>query len=177
MFLVSLGTKTTTTPAKAQTIVQHALKASTAPSTPLPTPSPTLEPIVVRLDDVSELRTQKEAIREYIYTIFGRNGNTAFAIALAEDGFPYKGERFFKTSAIHASNVEQSIGLFQINLKSKDALVHYNQVPGRNADEKIEWLSNPYNNTLFAYWMYSTHQNFEPWSVYTDRSYLKYVEK
>ncbi len=81
------------------------------------------------------------------------------------------GQRYFATSAIHKSDFELSIGLFQVNLKSKDVKVHWDRVPGTSEQEKIAWLQNPYNNALFAYWVYTT-SGWTPWSVYKDGAYL-----
>lgn len=173
-FLTALAVKTVTLPVHAQE-PEHPVASPTESPTVVPTPSPepTEEPLLEATEDLIE---EREAIRRYISTIFGSNAKTAFAIADAESGAVDKktGQRYFKTWAIHSSDAELSIGLFQINLKSKTALVHYNRIPGSTQGEKIEWLKNPYNNVLFAHWVYST-SNFFPWTTYTNNTYLAYV--
>ena len=183
-FLSALVAKTIPIPvqAKAPPRVIIASAVSTPPTktqspTPTTTPSPTPQSIVSGTPNVQALAQEKESIRQYINTIFTRNAQIAFAIALAEGGFTYKGVRYFRPAAVHHSDVETSIGIFQVNIQSKDAKVHYDQIPGKDLEEKIEWLQDPYNSVIFAYWMYSTHNNFEAWSVFTDGTYLAYVKQ
>jgi hypothetical protein len=104
-------------------------------------------------------------VKEYIKVIFGNNWQTAYAIAQAESGL--------RSNAKHTSGFEYSIGIFQINLRSSYAKVHYDRVPGKTLEEKEEWLKDPYNNTLMAYWIQSK-SGWNPWSTYSDKTYLKY---
>jgi hypothetical protein len=175
-FLAVLTAKTLTVPVNAQVLHDPILSPSVAPSASLsPSPSPSPEPTEAPLLAASgDLIQEREAIRQYINVIFGSNAKTAYAIALAESGRSYKGTRVFKTDAVQLSDYELSVGLFQVNLRSKEAKVHWARVPGQTEDEKIKWLKNPYNNTLFAYWVYST-SGFFPWTTYTNNTYLAYV--
>lgn len=149
--------------------------ATISPTTTSITPNPTVAPTPLPSPSSDPL-AQKEAIRKYIYTIFGKHGPTAFAISLAEGKAKmlYKGQVVYDADAIRETNAELSVGIFQINLKSKETLVHYHRIPGETLDQKITWLQDPYNNTLYAYWVYS-HSGFWPWSVYSDGSYTKYL--
>lgn len=102
----------------------------------------------------------------YIYTIFGQDAPIALSIALAES--------HLTEDAVLKSDYENSIGIFQINLENATAKVHYDRVPGETLDDKIEWLKNPKNNTLMAYWIY-TKSGWYPWSTYTNGAYQKYL--
>jgi hypothetical protein len=106
-------------------------------------------------------------VKEYIKVIFGNNWQTAYAIAQAESGL--------KNDAKLSTNFEYSIGLFQINLRSAYAKVHYDRVPGKTLEEKETWLSDPYNNILMAYWIESKAGNWEAWSTFTNGSYKNYL--
>jgi hypothetical protein len=169
-FLSVLVVKTIPLPAQ---VNAAAVEQTPVPrSTPTPTPEPSEEP-----EPTGDPIQEREAIRKYINVIFGAQGKTAYAISLAEGKAKklYKGEVVYNVNAIHKSDAELSIGIFQINLKSKETLVHWARVPGQTEAEKIEWLKNPYNNVLMAYWIYSNHNNFNAWSVYTSNTYLAYV--
>jgi hypothetical protein len=134
----------------------HPVEASEPEPTPTHTPKPTAIP-------TPKISTD---IKQYIKTIFGKDARIACAIARAESGF--------KTDAQLKSSVENSNGIFQINLESDYAKVHYDRVPGNNLEEKIEWLSDPYNSTLMAYWIY-TKSGFNPWSVFTSGKYKQFL--
>lgn len=110
----------------------------------------------------------QEEIEAYIKTIFGRDAKTAIAVSRNECGPTNKS---YPSCQFHTSH-ENSIGLFQINLMSKYAKVHYDRVPGETLEEKIEWLKDPHNNVLMAYWIYS-HSGWNPWTAYTSGNYLK----
>jgi hypothetical protein len=120
---------------------------------------------------------EREAIHRYISTIFRGSASTAYAISLAEGKARslYKGEVVYDPKAIRKTSSEYSVGIFQINIESEYAKVHFDRVPGKTTEEKVSWLQDPYNNTLFAYWVYSTHENFEPWTSYTGGKYLAYL--
>ncbi len=184
-FLGSLTDRLIITPIQAQVL-------STVPPTVLPEqqspPAPAVSPTVTPLPptlavvptpsaspSVTTLIEQYQPIKSYITTIFGRNAATAYAVAFAESGkWDKAGQPYFLTNAVHASSVEVSVGVFQINLKNIAAKVHYDRIPGQSLEEKIEWLQNPYQNVLFAYWVYTT-SGFHPWSVYSSGKYLAFM--
>lgn len=183
-FLGSLTDRLILTPIQAQAL--NAVQPTVLPeqhSTPTPTVSPaamaiTADPTVSPVPQtVSALIEQYEPIKQYINTIFGRNAATAYAVAFAESGKWDKdtGRPYFVSSAVNASGIETSVGVFQINLKSAVAKVHYDRIPGQSLADKIEWLQNPYHNVLFAYWIYST-SGFHPWSVYSSGKYLAFIK-
>lgn len=116
---------------------------------------------------INETDTQEE-IEKYIRTIFGRDAKTAIAVSRNECGPTNK----YYPSCQFKTAHENSIGLFQINLKSEYAKVHYDRVPGETLDDKIEWLKDPHNNVLMAYWIYS-HSGWFPWTAFTSGNYLK----
>lgn len=109
---------------------------------------------------------QKTEIEAYIKTIFGKDAPTAIAIAKAESGL--------RAKANNTSKIETSIGVMQINIKSKTTLVHWARIPGETLEEKIKWLEEPKQNILLSYWIY-TKSGFNPWSTYTNGAYLKYL--
>lgn len=104
--------------------------------------------------------------REYIKTIFGRDWRTAYAIARAESGL--------KNEANLMSDVENSVGVFQINIESATTKIHWSRIPGDTLEEKKIWLQDPFNNTLLAYWIYST-SGWNPWTAYTSGSYKTFL--
>ncbi|MDE2031398.1 MAG: transglycosylase SLT domain-containing protein [Patescibacteria group bacterium] len=106
-------------------------------------------------------------IRSYIKTIFGKDAQTACAIAHAESGYNPKAKLEW--------TLEDSNGIFQINLKNKWGKVQYDRVPGATLQEKEQWLWNPQNNTLVAYWIFKT-SGWNPWTGYTSGNYLNYME-
>jgi len=118
------------------------------------------------VESSNEEVTISPTVKEYIKTIFGKDWKTAYAIARAESGLRH--------DAKHLSEVEDSIGIFQINIQSATSKVHWSRIPGETLEEKEEWLSNPYNNTLMAYWI-SSKSGWNPWSVYTSQSYEQYL--
>lgn len=147
-----------------------AVSPTVTPILPTPTVSPAPQTVLVLVE-------QYEPIKQYINTIFGRNAATAYAVAFAESGKWDKdtGRPYFLSSAVNASSIETSVGVFQINLKSAVAKVHYDRIPGQSLEEKIQWLQNPYQNVLYAYWIYST-STFAPWSTYSDGKYLAFMK-
>jgi len=116
-------------------------------------------------------------VEKYIKTIFPDDWKVAIAIASKESGTvdPATKQFYYDTNAENRSGVETSIGLFQINLKSADTLVHFHRIPGESLNEKITWLKNPYNNALYAFWIY-THSGWYPWSSYSSGDYLKFMK-
>jgi hypothetical protein len=107
-------------------------------------------------------------IDAYIKTIFGKDAPTATGIAHHEcwtwsKQFP---------GCQHLSDAEDSIGIFQINLHNKTQNIHAARIPGGNMTQKEDWLRNPFNNTLYAFWIYRT-SGFSPWSTFTSGAYLR----
>ncbi len=132
------------------------METPTPTATPTVTPTPTTNP-----NDV-------KAIQAYMREIFRSDYKIACAVAYAESGY--------RTDADNVSHIENSRGIFQINIRSKTAFVHYNRIPGSTIDEKITWLENPYNNVLLAYWIFD-NSGWYPWSAYTNGSYKAHLEK
>lgn len=106
-------------------------------------------------------------IEKYIKTIFGSDAKIAIAISHHECS--PQNPRYPKCN-LH-TRVENSVGLFQINIESATTKVHWARIPGDTLEEKKEWLENPYNNTLLAYWIFQT-SGWTPWSAYTSGRYL-----
>jgi hypothetical protein len=177
MFLVAQLTKTISTPIQAQVLSNAVVEVTEAPtSLPSPTPTPSAEPIPEGTD-IASLIAQRPHIEKYIKTIFPDNWKTALAIARAESGRvdPKSGEFYYRTYAINKTAHEISVGVFQVNLRSEYAKVHYDRIPGNNEQEKVEWLQDPFNSVLYAHWVY-THSGFNPWTVYSSGKYLAFVK-
>lgn len=136
-------------------------KVITAPPVAVPAAS-------LRIVDTASTSAEMQSdIESYIKTIFGRDAKTAIAISHNECNPANK--RYPKCN-LHTS-VENSVGLFQINIESATTKVHWSRIPGDTLVEKKEWLENPYNNTLLAYWIFQT-SGWGPWSAYTSGRYL-----
>lgn len=120
----------------------------------------------------AELKTEpeytQEEIESYIRTIFRSDARVAIAVSHNECN-PLN--KKYPKCQLH-TNDENSIGIFQINIESIRRKVHYARIPGDTVEEKKEWLENPYNNTLMAYWIFQT-SGWNPWSAYTSGRYLK----
>ena len=126
---------------------------------------------VVKKAQAQEPVTQdytSESIEKYVRTIFGKDSKVAIAVSHNECN---PRNRLYPTCHETITNKEYSVGIFQINIKSEYAKVHYDRIPGGTLEEKIEWLKDPYNNTLFAYWIFKT-SGWNPWTAYTNGSYL-----
>lgn len=106
-------------------------------------------------------------IENYIKTIFGKDAKVAIAVSHNECGPTNK---LYPKCNLH-TEVENSVGLFQINIESVTTKVHWSRIPGKTLEEKKTWLENPYNNTLLAYWIFQT-SGWNPWSAYTSGRYL-----
>jgi hypothetical protein len=95
---------------------------------------------------------------------------TAIAIAMAESKLNVSAE-------LRTAN-ECSIGIFQINL-AKDYCngkwVHAGKVPGDTMEAKVAWLKHPENNIKIARQLYE-RQGWNPWSVYLNKSYLRFLQ-
>lgn len=113
-----------------------------------------------------EDRESSKEIEAYMRTIFGKDAPTAIAIAKAESGL--------RAKANNTSKIETSIGVMQINIKSKTTLVHWSRIPGKTLEEKVKWLEVPEQNILLSYWIFSK-SGFSPWSTYQNGAYLKYL--
>lgn len=127
-----------------------------------PTPAPTSVPEVV------ENTGEQDKVEAYVKTIFGKDARVAIAVSHNECN-PANAK--YPQCVLH-SGVEYSVGLFQINLYNKTQWIHAGRVPGGTMEEKIEWLKNPYNNALYAYWVFKT-SGWTPWTAYTSGNYLK----
>lgn len=106
-------------------------------------------------------------IEKYIKTIFGRDAKVAIAISHHECN---PANKMYPKCNLH-THVENSVGIFQINIESATAKVHWARIPGETLEEKKTWLENPYNNTLLAFWIFQT-SGWTPWSAYTSGRYL-----
>jgi hypothetical protein len=109
----------------------------------------------------------REEIEAYVRMIFRKDANVALAVSHHECGYTHRD--YPKCSL--KSSVEHSIGLFQINLYNSQKNVHADRIPGKTMGEKIQWLENPFNNTLYSYWLF-THSGFNPWTAYSKGYYL-----
>ena len=80
---------------------------------------------------------------------YGWNKLHAMSIAFCESGY--------RSGALNHSSIEQSLGIFQINLRAWS-----HKIPGNNMTEKQNWLYNPVNNVSFAYNVWR-EQGWRPW--------------
>lgn len=110
---------------------------------------------------------KREEIEKYVKLIFGKDANTALAVSHHECG--YTNKTYPKCHL--ESSVEHSIGLFQVNLYNQKQWIHAGRIPGNTMAEKTKWLENPFNNTLYSYWVYQT-SGWSPWSAYSTGRYL-----
>jgi hypothetical protein len=148
---------------------------ATSIPTPSPTPNPTStpEPELAKVPEPEDKVSLKRGdIEGYIKTIFRAQGRIAIAISNAECN---PGNARYPKCHLK-SNVEHSVGIFQINLYNAKHWVHAARIPGNTMEEKIKWLENPYNNTLYAYWLYTT-SGWNPWSVFTNGRYQAFLDK
>jgi len=118
----------------------------------------------VSLVDTSE----QESVENYIKIIFGSEWRVARAVHYNECG---PSHRDYPRNCRLTTGAEDSIGIFQINIQSKDTKIHWSRIPGETLEDKVEWLNDPYNNTLMAYWIF-TKSSWYPWSAYTSGRYL-----
>lgn len=122
-----------------------------------------------------EEATQEVYSRPYeqlIHDTFGEDGDIAYAIAQAE----HNGT--INPDAVNSTEVEHSIGIFQINVAKEygnGAYIHWNKIPGDTLEDKEVWLKVPENNVLIAKFLYGS-SGFYPWSVYKNKRYLKYLK-
>lgn len=104
--------------------------------------------------------SQKE-IEGYIKTIFGKDADLAIRVQHSECSPLNKNY----PRCVYHTDREYSVGIFQINLFNKDHTIHAGKIPGETMEEKIEWLKNPFNNTLVAFKIFKD-SGFYPWSAY-----------
>jgi len=136
----------------------------TVPTTPTPVKN------LDRRTAGSAVVGENQSIRDLIYKIFGEeDGKIAYAIAKCESGL--------NPSRIHKDEIEDSVGLFQINLikgNGNGSKVHSDKVPGNTIEEKEAWLKVPENNILIAKFIKGS-SGFYPWSVYKNGCYKKFL--
>lgn len=87
--------------------------------------------------------------------ITGTRLQVAVAIAMAESG----GD----TNALNASSIEYSVGLWQINLKA-------------HPQYSLSQMQDPYQNAQAMAAISSGGKNWNPWSTYTNGSYLNFMK-
>lgn len=129
--------------------------------TATPSPTPTIDPQAEK----SQLQADIEA---YMKTIFGPEFRVARAVSHNECN---PANKKYPECVLHTS-AEYSVGLFQINLYNAKQWVHAGRIPGSTMEEKVEWLKDPYNNTLYAYWLWSK-STWAPWTAYTSGNYKR----
>lgn len=151
--------------------------SSTSTPTPEPSPIPVQDKYV----------PTKEEVESYVKQVFRGNSKLAYAVAMVE-GYP-KGDsddwgrvfcwyRWDEEKKEHKG--EYSVGVFQINIiegcNGEGDKVHYDRIPGDNLEEKVEWLSNPFNNILFARMLTLEQDGFHAWTGYTSGNYLAHMD-
>jgi hypothetical protein len=127
---------------------------------------PTSTPAVSSLMLPDARSRTRAGVEDYIRTIFGDEARVAIAVSHVECN-PANGT--YPKCQLHTT-VENSIGIFQINIESSTTKVHWSRIPGQTLEQKKAWLEDPYNNTLLAYWIY-TKSGWSPWSAYTSGRY------
>lgn len=127
------------------------------------TPTPTNQPVFMDTEPESQI-----SIEEYMKKIFGSDFRVARAVSHNECN---PANAHYPACVLH-TNAEYSVGLFQINLYNTTQWIHAGRIPGATMTQKVAWLENPYNNTLYAYWVFKT-SGWTPWSSYTSGNYLR----
>lgn len=128
------------------------------------TPTPTAIPAV---NPEAPEHPSKEEIESYIRTIFGKDARVAIAVSHNECNPRHP---HYPACVLH-TDAEYSVGIFQINLYNKSHWIHAQKVPGKTMEEKIEWLKDPYHNTLIAFKIFKD-SGFHPWTAYSSGNYL-----
>lgn len=105
---------------------------------------------------------ESEEIDAYIRMVFGKDADMAIQVQRHECSPQHK----MYPSCRLTSQVEDSVGIFQINIESATTKVHWAKIPGETKQEKVEWLMEPRNNTLMAYFIFSRAGNFCAWTWY-----------
>lgn len=135
--------------------------ASTAPA--IATESATLQSSDTVIVEEVPVESPQEDIEKYIKTIFRGNSKMAIEVTHHECSPQHK----LYPRCEKNDNIEWSCGIWQINLRDPNTmkLIHAAKIPGETLEEKCEWLKDPYQSTLVAYYIYS-HQDFCPWTWY-----------
>lgn len=128
------------------------------------TPTPTVAPVV---DPSAKDHPSKQEIEDYVRTIFGKDARVAIAVSHNECNPRHP---HYPACVLH-TDAEYSVGIFQINLYNKSHWIHAQKVPGKTMEEKIEWLKDPYHNTLIAFKIFKD-SGFHPWTAYSSGNYL-----
>lgn len=133
-------------------------------------PSVEVASVSARVVDPTKVDNAPEqiSIERYIKTIFGLDAKVAIAVSHNECN---PANKKYPKCELH-TDVEDSIGVFQINIMSKVHHIHWDKIPGDTLEEKKESLQNPYINTLVAYRIFKD-SGFEAWSAYTSQRYLR----
>lgn len=127
----------------------------------------------------------KQEVDAYMAKVFGDAYKTAWAVSMVE-GYPKTEEPDWGRSYCWHNIGDQgqhrgeySVGIFQINIvegcNAEGDKVHWSRIPGDTLEEKIEWLSDPFNNTDFAHQLYTEWNGFGPWTGFTSGNYLEYM--
>lgn len=130
--------------------------------------SPVVREITPTPTQTNKQIQDQEEIENYIKIIFKEDARIAIAVSRNECNPANK----FYPKCRFTTPHEDSVGIFQINLQSNAGKVHYDRIPGDNLEEKVEWLKEPKNNVLAAFWIF-THSGWNPWTAYTSGVYLK----
>lgn len=124
-------------------------------------------PLLAEVEEQAQVSPEKDEIEAYIRTIFGKDARVAIAVSHNECSPQH---RDYPSCVLH-TQAEYSVGIFQINLYNERHWIHAAKVPGETMDQKIEWLKNPYHNTLVAYKIFKD-SGFHPWTAYSSGNYL-----
>ena len=119
-------------------------------------------PVVEVESEDSRGSSQQEQIDAYIHTIFGPDADMAIQVQRHECSPQHRMYPKCRLTTAH----EDSIGIFQINIESATTKVHWAKIPGETKEAKVEWLMEPRNNTLMAYFIFSRAGNFCAWTWY-----------
>src|SRR5438105_1046820 len=104
------------------------------------------------------------AALNYLHATFGSQGQVAYAVMVAES-----------SGDAYAVSPTGDYGLMQINLSA-----HWGDISGATADEKIQWLFNPYNNINEAKYLYDDSQTRTGcgwciWNAYLNGRYAQFL--
>jgi len=127
-------------------------------------------PTEVLIPKSNSVSKDQEEIEAYMKTIFGKDFRVARAVSHNECN-PANAK--YPACILH-SDVEYSVGLFQINLYNSKQWIHAGRIPGKTMEEKVQWLKDPYNNILYAYWLFKASNNsWNAWTAYSSGNYLR----
>lgn len=150
---------------------EESLTGESATATPkVADPSPT--PVGKTPEQERDKKKLVKDIDSYIDTIFGRkNGRIMRAVNRVECN---PANKAYPKCVYHTEH-EYSVGIFQINLYNAKHWIHASKVPGETMEEKVEWLKDPFNNTLVAYKIF-TDSGFNPWAGYSSGRYEAHLD-